>query len=46
MVLVVQMTIEISQFVDTVADFPVVRGVQILRCRCGEDIRAPTVAAR
>ena len=37
---------QIPQFVVTVADFPVVRVVQILRCRCGEDIRAPTVAAR
>ena len=39
-------TIEIPQFIDKVADFPVVRVVQILRCRCAEDIRAPTVAAR
>ena len=31
---------EIPQFVDTVADFPIVRVVQILRGRCGEDIRA------
>ena len=37
---------EIPQFVDMVADFPVVRVVQILRCRRPEDIRAPTVAAR
>ena len=45
MVLVVQNTVEIPQPVDTVVDYPVVRSVQILRCRCGEDIRAPTVAA-
>ena len=43
---VVQITIEIPQLVDTVVDFVVVRGVQILRCRCGEDIRAPTVVSR
>ena len=46
MVLIVQKTIVIPHFIDTVADFPVVRVMQILRCRCGEDIRAPTVADR
>ena len=45
MVLFVQITTEILQFVDTMADFPVVHVVQILRGRCGEDIRAPTVAS-
>ena len=37
-------TTEIPQFVDMEADFPVVWVVQLLRCCCGEDIRAPTVA--
>ena len=34
-------TKEIPQFVDKVADFPDVRVVQILRCRCGEDFVLP-----
>ena len=46
MVLFVQKTIEIPQFIEKVADFLVVRVVQILRCRYAEDIRVPTVAAR
>ena len=29
-----------------VVDVPVVRVVQVLRCLCGEDLGAPTVAAR
>ena len=35
------------QYIDTVADFPVVRARAVSRgADCGEDIRAPTVAAR
>ena len=34
-------TKEIHQFADMVADFPDVRVVQVLRCRCGEDFVLP-----
>ena len=34
---------KIPQFIDTVDDFPLVWVLQILRCCCGEDIRALTV---
>ena len=39
-------TKEFPQFVDMVADLPVVWVLQILRCYSREDVGAPTVAAR
>ena len=46
MVLTFQLIIEIPLRTYLVVDVPVMRAVQSLRCRRGEDIRAPTVAAR